>query len=209
MNSSKNLFNEEGTVAKIYLSLDQKNYQELFQILNRLRTFEPIIELYFSFVEELRKHTYTNQQLLAIARLLYRLSNLDNVNVELPETLPKNSLLSIANILRNKGKLNHSFRIDAKIKEIIKNIISHYKIEIKRNNKYNNTNTGRLALKLKIILYNFIVDYTKPESSEPLFPRDSTRNQTLKLLKIPGKKNMNNGWSQGIKRSLEKMNLNN
>ncbi len=99
---------------------------------------------------------------MAIARLLYRLSNLNHVNVELPETLPQNSLLSIANILRNKGKLNHSKTIDAKIKEIIKNIISHYKIEIKHNEEYNNNNNGRLALKLKKILYNFIVDYTKP-----------------------------------------------
>jgi hypothetical protein len=123
MNFSNSLFNEEDIVAVIYLALSENKYDKLYQILNRLTTFEPIINLYFSFVNELQKHKYTNQQLWAISRLLYRLSNLNDVNVELPRTLPKHSIPSIANILRNKGKLNHSKTIDAKIKEIIKNII--------------------------------------------------------------------------------------
>ena len=172
--NTKNLFDEKKIVSKIYSALHNKNYDELFQILNSLSTFKPIIELYFSFIEELQEHTYTDQQLSAIARLLYRLSNLNFVvNVELPQLLPQPSLSSIANILRNKGDLKKSKTIDIKIKEIIKNIIEHYKIEIKHNREYNNTNNGRLALKLKKILYNFIVDYTEPESSEPLFVKSA------------------------------------
>jgi hypothetical protein len=167
MSFNKNPFSEENIVADIYLALDQKNYQELYQILNRLPTFEPIIDLYFSFVEELRKHTYTMQQLSAIAQLLYRLSNFNFVDVESPKPFPINSIPSIANILRNR-ELKNSKKIDIKIKEIIKNLIKYYNIDIKRNNKYNNTNTGKLAIKLQNILLSFIIDYTRPESSEPL-----------------------------------------
>lgn len=167
MNFNKNPFSEEDIVADIYLALDQKNYQELYQILNRLPTFEPIIELYLSFVEELRKHTYTMQQLWTIAQLLYRLSNFNFVDVESPRTFPLHSFSSIANISRNKELKNS--KIDIKIKEIVKNLIKHYNIDLKSYKKNNTTtNTGRLTLKLKNILYNFIIDYTRPESSEPL-----------------------------------------
>lgn len=166
MGFNKNPFSEEDIVADIYLALDQKKYQELFQILNRLSTFIPT-NLYFSFVEELQKHTYTMQQLSAIAQLLYRLSNFNFVDVESPKPFPINSIPSIANILRNR-ELKNSKKIDIKIKEIIKNLIKYYNIDIKRNNKYNNTNTGKVALKLQNILLSFIIDYTRPESSEPL-----------------------------------------
>ena len=178
--NTKNLFDEKKIVSKIYSALHNKNYDELFQILNSLSTFKPIIELYFSFIEELQEHTYTDQQLSAIARLLYRLSNLNFVvNVELPQLLPQPSLSSIANILRNKGDLKKSKTIDIKIKEIIKNLIKHYNIDIKRNNQYNKNNTGKIALKVQNILLSFIIEYTRPESSEPLevialFPPDYT-----------------------------------
>ena len=75
-------FNEEKFVADIYLALDQNDYDKVFEILNGLPTFEPINDLYFSFVQELKKHTYTMQQLMTIAQLLYRLSNVNLVNVE-------------------------------------------------------------------------------------------------------------------------------
>jgi hypothetical protein len=167
MGFNKNPFSEEDIVADIYLALDQKNYQELFQILNRLPTFEPIIDLYLSFVEELRKHTYTMQQLWTIAQLLYRLSNFNFVDVESPRTFPSHLFSSIANISRNKELKNS--KIDIKIKEIVKNLIKHYNIDLKSyKNNNTTTNTGRLTLKLKNILYNFIIDYTRPESSEPL-----------------------------------------
>jgi hypothetical protein len=162
MGFNKNPFSEEDIVADIYLALDQKKYQELFQILNRLSSFDSIINLYFSFVEELEKHTYTMQQLWAIAQLLYRLSNFNFVDVESPKPFPINSIPSIANILRNR-ELKNSKKIDIKIKEIIKNLIKYYNIDIKRN-----TNTSKLALKLQNILLSFIIDYTRPERSEPL-----------------------------------------
>ena len=38
------------------------------------------------------------------------------------------------------------------------------KYQINKHN--NNTNTGKLALKLQNILLSFIIEYTKPESSE-------------------------------------------
>lgn len=118
------------------------------------------------------------QQLWAIAQLLYRLSNVNLVNVELPKPFPIKSIPSIANILRNR-ELKSSTKIDIKIKEIVKNLISCYNIEIKRNNQYNKNNTGKIALKLQNILLSFIIEYTRPESSEPLevialFPPDYT-----------------------------------
>ena len=108
------------------------------------------------------------QQLWAIAQLLYRLSNFNFVDVESPRTFPSHSFSSIANISRNKELKNS--KIDIKIKEIVKNLIKHYDIDLKSyKNNNTTTNTGRLTLKLKNILYNFIIEYTKPESSEPLF----------------------------------------
>ena len=107
---------------------------------------------------KLREYNYTIQQLLAIARLLYRLSNFNFVDVESPKPFPQHSLSSIANIIRNK-KLKNSTKIDNKIKEIVKNLIKHYNIDIKRNNRYNNTNAGKLALKLQNILLSFIMRF--------------------------------------------------
>ena len=184
--NTKNPFDEEKFVLEIYSELDKKNYEGLYQILNRLPTFMPIYSLYFSFTEKLREYNYTIQQLLAIAQLLYRLSNLNFVNVKSPMPFPQHSFSSIANILKNRELKNST--IDIKIKEIVKNLISHYNIDIKSNNKYNNTNTGKLALKLQNILLSFIIEYTKPESSEPLsvksaFPRGATINQMLKIAK--------------------------
>lgn len=185
-------FNEEKFVADIYLALDQNDYDKVFEILNELPTFEPIIELYFSFVEELKKHTYTMQQLWEIAQLLYRLSNFNFVDVESPKPFPINSIPYIANILKNR-ELKGSTKIDNKIKEIVKNLIKHYNIDIKRNNRYNNTNAGKLALKLQNILLSFIIEYTKPESSEPLFvesafPRGATiANHTRYFVRHPEK----------------------
>ncbi len=190
MSSNRNLFSEKDVVKDIYLALseenkkNEKNYDKLFLILNRLPTF--ISNLYFSLTDELRKHNYKDQQLLAIAQLLYRLSNMNRVNVELPKPFPINSIPSIANILRNR-ELKNSKKIDIKIKEIVKNLISHYNIDIKSNSKYNNTNTGKLALKLQNILLSFIIEYTKPESSEQIFPRDSTIKEK-------------NIWIEGVKK---------
>lgn len=162
-----NSFNEKKFVAVIYFALDQKNYDKLLEILSRLPTFEPIKQLYLSFVEELKKHTYTMQQLWAIAQLLYRLSNLNFVNVESPRMFPIIIIQSIKNILENR-ELKNPAHIDAKIKEIIKNLIQHYNIDLKSYKNNNTNNTGRLTLKLKNILYNFLIDYTSPKYSEPL-----------------------------------------
>ena len=189
-------FNEEKFVADIYLALDQNDYDKVFEILNGLPTFEPINDLYFSFVQELKKHTYTMQQLMTIAQLLYRLSNVNLVNVESSKPFTINSIPSIANILKNR-KLTGSTEIDNKIKEIVKNIISHYNIYIKRNNKYNNTNTGKLALKLQNILLSFIIEYTNPESSEPIFPRGVIRN-LMHQFKNNQNNSMHNRWSKGV-----------
>ena len=145
-------FNEEKFVADYKNGLDQNDYDKVFEILNELPTFEPIIELYFSFVEELEKHTYTMQQLWAIAQLLYRLSNFNFVDVESPKPFPQHSLSSIANIIRNK-KLKNSTKIDNKIKEIVKNLIKHYNIDIKRNNRYNNTKYTCIKTKPQLLLF--------------------------------------------------------
>jgi hypothetical protein len=104
---------------------------------------------------------------MAISTLLYRLSNVNFVSVELPKSFPLHSIPSIANIKRNK-ELKNAKKIDSKIQEIVKNMITHYDIEIINNKNYNSSNAGQLALKLKNILLSFIIDYTKPESSEPL-----------------------------------------
>ena len=56
-------------------------------------------------------------------------------------------------------------------------MITHYKLEIKNNKNYNSSNAGQLALKLKIILFSFIIDYTRPESeSKPLEVRGRFKN---------------------------------
>jgi hypothetical protein len=188
--NKKDLFDEEKIVSEIYVKLSKPNYDELYLILNRLPNFKNITELYISFVGELSKNEYTMTQLLAIAQLLYRLSNVNFVNVESPKPFPINSIPSIANILQNR-ELKNSIKIDAKIKEIVKNLISHYKIDLKSNNKYSNTSNGKLALKLQNILLSFIIDYTRPESSKPLevksiFPRGATKaNHTRYFEKHP------------------------
>jgi hypothetical protein len=162
----ENPFPEEKTVAEIYSAINSKNYDLLYQILNRLPNFEDITKLCILFVEELRKNEYTMTQLLAISTLLYRLSNIKFATVELPEQFPNHSKSSISNIYKNKQP-NHYEYIDEKIKEIVKNLISHYSLDIKNNNKYNRSNAGQLALKLKKILFSFIIDYTRPESNKP------------------------------------------
>ena len=126
-------------------------------------------------------------QLLAIAQLLYSLSNANLVDVELPQQFPNHSQASISNIYKNKQP-NHYEYIDKRIQQIVKNIISHYRLDIKNNNKYNQSNASQLALKLKKILLSFIIDYTRPESSEPLevqsiFPRGATIKQMQQIMK--------------------------
>jgi hypothetical protein len=198
----ENLFPEKEIVLEIYGNLSKPNYNELYLILNRLPNFINILDIYILVVEELRKNEYTMTQLLAIAQLLYRLSNVNFVNVELQKPFPINSIPSIMNIYKNR-ELKNSKKIDTKIKEIVKNLISHYNIDIKRNNKNNNTSNGKLALKLKNILLSFIIDYTRPESSKTLevksvFPHDVTRNQTSPSENI---------WSKGVRELYgEKMN---
>jgi hypothetical protein len=117
------------------------------------------------FVDEFKKNEYTMPQLMAISTLLYRLSNIKFATVTLPEQFPKNSEQAISNI-RNKKPNDYEY-IDKKIKEIVKNLILHYKLDIKNNNKYARTMANQLALKLKKILFSFIIDFTRP-SSEPL-----------------------------------------
>jgi len=197
----QNPFDEEKTVAEIYSALDKKEYNLLFKILNRLPNFEEITGLLIKFMEELKEHDYTMSQLLAISKLLYRLSNIRFVSVILPKEFPNYSLAAISNIFKNKQPNQYEF-IDSKIKEIVKNMITHYKLEIKNNRNYNSSNAEQLALKLKRILFSFIIDYTKPESSEPLFvksafPPGAIRNQ------ISTKENM---WSKGVRKLYGKKN---
>jgi len=196
----QNPFDEEKTVAEIYSAIKNKDYNKLFEILSNLPNFEEITNLYISLIHEVKEHDYTFSQLLAISTLLYRLSNIRFANVILPTPFPLHSIPSIANILRNKN-LKNAKKIDSKIKEIVKNMITHYNLEIKKNESYNTSNAGRLALKLKNILLSFIIDYTRPESSEPLevqsvFPPYAIKN-----------KNENNMWSKGVRKLFgEKMN---
>ena len=164
--NNENPFPEKNTVDEIYSAINSKNYDLLYQILNRLPNFINIFDIYILVVEELRKNEYTKSQLMAISTLLYRLSNIKFATVELPEQFPNHSKSSISNIYKNKQP-NHYEYIDEKIKEIVKNLISHYSLDIKNNKKYNRSNAGQLALKLKKILLSFIIDYTRPESNKP------------------------------------------
>jgi hypothetical protein len=143
--------------------LENKKYILLSDIIASLPSAEDINDLLKNFFDELKKHEYTNSELMAISTLLYRLSNIRFVNVELPEQLPNHSENAISNI-RNQNDYIH---IDKRIKEIVKNLISHYKLNIKNNRNYNRTTENQLALKLKKILFSFIIDFTRP-SSEPL-----------------------------------------
>ena len=156
----KNPFPEEKTVDEIYSAINIKNYDLLYQLLDRLPNFKNIFDIYILVVAELQKNEYTISQLLAISTLLYRLSNIKFATVELPEQFPNHSQASISNI-RNKKPNGYEY-IDEKIKEIVKNLISHYSLDIKNNKNYNLSNAGQLALKLKKILFSFIIDYTRP-----------------------------------------------
>ncbi len=166
--------------------------------------FKEITKLLIQFIEELQKHDYTFSQLIAISTLLYRLSNIRFARVELSKPFPLHSIPSIENIKINK-ELKNAKEIDSKIQEIVKNMITHYKLEIKNNTNYNSSNAEQLALKLKRILFSFIIDYTRPESSETLevnsgFPPVLIRNQ-----RPLGK----NRWSEGVRKLFgKKMNNN-
>ena len=167
----KNPFPEEKTVDEIYLAINIKNYDLLYQLLDRLPNFKNIFDIYILVVAELQKNKYTISQLLAISTLLYRLSNIKFATVELPEQFPNHSQASISNIYKNKQP-NHYEYIDEKIKEIVKNLISHYNIDIIKRN-----NTGKFALKLQNILLSFIIEYTRPESSETLSVKSNFQNE--------------------------------
>ena len=186
----ENPFPEENTVAKIYSAINLKNYYSLYQLLDRLPNFQNILNIYTLVVDELLKNEYTMSQLMAISTLLYRLSNIKFATVELPKEFPSHSQTSISNIYKNKQP-NHYEYIDKKIQQIVKNLISHYNLDIKNNNKYNRNKEGQLALKLKKILFSFIIDYTRPESSEPLVvqslfpPREIIANRTRYFDKHP------------------------
>ena len=196
--NKKNPFNEKEIVAEIYSALDNKNYNLLSAILSRLPNYEEITALFISIVQELHKNTYTNSQLKAISTLLYRLSNIKFASVESPKPFPLHSIPSIANITRNK-ELKNAKKIDSKIKEIVKNMITYYKLEIKNNKNYNSSNDGRLALKLWNILLSFIIEYTKPES-----------NNTLEVKSVfPPVATTENKWSEGLRELFgKKMNNN-
>jgi hypothetical protein len=164
--SNINPFPEGKTVYKIYSAINKKDYNELNNLLKKMPNFIDIEKIYSSLSDELEKNDYTMSQLMAISTLLYRLLNIKFVNVELPEQLPNHSENTISNI--SKRTPNKYKYIDKKIKEIVKNLILHYKLDIKNNSKYNRNNAGnQLALKLKKILFSFIIEYTRP-SSEPL-----------------------------------------
>jgi len=197
----QNPFDEEKTVAEIYSAIKNKDYNKLFEILSNLPNFEEITKLCNSLVEELKKHKYTSSQLNAISTLLYRLSNIKFANVELPKEFPNYSLVSIETIKRKE--LQNAQKIDLKIQEIVKNMITHYNLDIKNNKNYNKSNDAQLALKLRNILFSFIIDYTQPESSKLLevqsvFPPGA----------IGNKRSTNkNIWSKGVRELYgEKMN---
>jgi hypothetical protein len=165
-NQLKKQAKKKTIVLEIYDKLIRKNYKHLLSdIIASLPSAEDINGLLINFFDELKKHEYTNSELMAISTLLYRLSNIRFVNVELPEQLPNHSKNAISNISNQNPK--DYIHIDKRIKEIVKNLISHYKLNIKNNNKYNRTMANQLALKLKKILFSFIIDFTRP-SSEPL-----------------------------------------
>jgi hypothetical protein len=165
-NQFKNQVKEQNTVLEIYDKLYHKNYEHLLSVtIASLSSAEDIDDLLKNFFDELKKYEYTNSELMAISTLLYRLANIRFVNVELPEQFPNHSRNAISNI-RNKKPNDYKY-IDRKIKEIVKNLISHYKLDIKNNSKYNSSIPNQLALKLKKILFSFIIDFTRP-SSEPL-----------------------------------------
>jgi hypothetical protein len=198
--NKQNPFNEEQIVIEIYSALNQKNYDLLHEILTRLPQGEEITELLFKFIEELQKHNYTKSQLKAISTLLYRLSNIRYASVKLPKEFPNYSQVSIETIKRRElRELQNAQKIDLKIQEIVKNMITHYKLEIKNNKNYNSSNAGRLALKLRDILLSFIIEYTRPESNntledESVFPPDATTE---------------NIWSKGVRELFgKKMNNN-
>ena len=202
--NKENPFNEEQIVAEIYSALNNKDWDLLFEILERFPNFKEITELYFQFIEELQKNKYTMSQLMAISTLLYRLSNIKFVSVILPKDFPNYSQAAISNIFKSKQSNQYEF-IDSKIQEIVKNMIRYYKLEIKNNKNYNSSNAGQLALKLRDILLSFIIDYTQPESSkklevESVFPPVGIRNQgTLG----------ENKWSEGVRQLFgKKMNNN-
>ena len=195
LNKPTNQFKkEQKIVQEIYDKLRNKNsklknnkYILLSDIIASLPSAEDINDLLKNFFDELKKHEYTDSELLAISTLLYRLSNIKFATVELPEQFPNHSQSSISNIYKNKQP-NHYEYIDKKIQKIVKNLISHYKLDIKNNKNYNRSNAAQLALKLKKILLSFIIDYTRPESSKPLevisvFSPGSTRKQMHQFMK--------------------------
>jgi len=170
LNKPTNQFKkEQKIVQEIYDKLRNKNsklknnkYILLSDIIASLPSAEDINDLLKNFFDELKKHEYTDSELLAISTLLYRLASIRFVNVELPEQLPNHSENAISNI-RNKMPNDYKY-IDKRIKEIVKNLISHYKLDIKNNNKYKKNTVNQLALKLKKILFSFIIDFTIPSS---------------------------------------------
>lgn len=170
MNKEQNNSTNKLHIQSIYDALleenkkkqSDKNYENLSILLQKFQNFGDIKKLFFIFTIELEKNTYSETELMAIAQLLYRLTNINSVNVELKKPIPMNSIPSIANIIGNKT-LEKSKRFDQKIKEIVKNLISHYNIEIKKNDDYTNNNEGKLAKKLMNVLLSFIIDFTKKE----------------------------------------------
>ena len=169
-------FKEEEIVAQIFLALDKKKYKLLNEILISLPQGQEITGLLFKFIEELQKNDYTVSQLMAISTLLYRLSNINFASVILPKEFPNHSQVAISNIFKNKQPNQYEF-IDSKIQKIVKNMITHYSLEIKNNTNYNTSNAGQIALKLKRILFSFIIDYTQSElESKPLEFRGRFKN---------------------------------
>jgi len=192
--NNQNPFDEGKTVEKIFDAIVKKDYDLLFKILSDLPNFNEITELCISLIKELQNHKYTFSQLRAISKLLYRLSNISYASVKLPKEFPNYSQTSIESIKRRE--LQNAQKIDLKIQKIVKNMITHYNLEIKNNTNYNSSKSEQLALKLRNILFSFIIDYTQPESSEPLFVKSA----------FPPGATTENRWSEGVRKLFGKKN---
>lgn len=133
-------------IDKIYLQLKNKNYTELLQ--------NSDIE---NIVKEIQKNEYSDAQLIVLAKLLYRLKNIDSFTKEqlkydFKEGFNPDIIRKYYNIFYNSKNVN---KLNNKINTVIQELVS--KNIMKKGNE--NSNNKDKKLKKTDIILRFIDEY--------------------------------------------------
>lgn len=138
---------ERDNITQISTYLIAKKYNDLVNYLEIFPNYIANMDIFIEFITEIQKNNYNKKQLIAIARFLYQLANLKNVNIS-ANPIKTDAFSEIYNHLKI-GFVNN-----ARFNNTTKGIISKF---LEKFNPFNsNSNDNQ---KLQYIIKQFIAQY--------------------------------------------------